>query len=177
MAVAAAAGMLGLSVAMPAMAGASVAAPRAAHAQASCSITPLQYGDNYYANDESGHYLSWDGVFKGQMRTTGDASTLTVVGDVTTCGAERYQLEVADSGNCLEFDGSDTAVIADTCTSSRASQWWYYIQSPGTYGYFTSDYNGCEMFADTGSSGSLVNCNFSETGNTSQWKIYSEPSG
>jgi hypothetical protein len=145
-----------------------------AAAQASAEF---RVGTTYRANDSGGYYLEWNGVFKGQLRTTGSASTLTVyttptcatMGNVTLCA---YMWEVNKSGNCLEYDGSNTAVIADTCESPRFSQWWLYDPATSPYANLKTLYsNGCEMFADSNSNGSLVNCNLYTSGDY-LWKIY-----
>jgi hypothetical protein len=135
-------------------------------------------GDTYRANDEGsssgsgGFYLAWNGTFKGQMRTTGDATTLLIVGKSCSGGDCAYQISVDDGTNCLEYDGSDTAVIADTCTGTRASQWWFPNAAPSAYGTLVSEYNGCIMFAAQIANGALVNCESTTLQGDYYWKIY-----
>jgi hypothetical protein len=161
---------------------ASAAVGRAAATTVSCQ-SPFTVGSTYRANDFDGYYLSWNGVFKGQMRTTGTASTLYVHAYTSSvsegiCGWYMFEVENSNgtrSGNCLEYDGTDTAVIADTCTSTRASQWWYFGGPAGSFNFLDNQYNGCNMVADGGDSGSLVTCG--DAGSDSpqgdyQWKIY-----
>jgi hypothetical protein len=174
---AAAAVSLGLAICVPASAATSAdraAGATLAHAR-SATAGGQEYNGTYRANDGGGYYLAWNGVFKGQMRTTGDASTLTEWAYSPTactpageCGL--YMWELGNSGNCLEYDGTNTAVIADTCTATRASQWWYPEAQPSSFGTFVNQYNGCWMFADSDTSGSLVNCNGPQ--GDYEWKIY-----
>jgi hypothetical protein len=132
-------------------------------------------GTNYYASDQK-FYLSWNGNFQGQMRTTGQSSTFEVY--AFECGGQCIVWQVNGGPNCLEYDRSGAAVIADTCTPSRASQQWAPFESgkPNYYNW-ANQYNGCMMFADSDTNGSLVNCN---VGNSSpngdyDFKFYPKP--
>jgi hypothetical protein len=173
---------LAMSAAVPAFAGATTVN----HASAtSCVYTREVYtiGGSYRANDAGPFYLAWDGTFKDALRTTDYASTLYVYDDETAneggyCGQwymwELYTTGGTLSGECLEFDGGTTAVIADTCTPSRASQWWWMGDASGALGPGPmSMYNLCPMFAESDSNGSLVSCNANIGANGDAiWKFY-----
>jgi hypothetical protein len=189
-AVAAAAALGLVSGAAPAFASAGPAAAIAAqarHASAtSCGNPGAVYtiGGSYRANDEGGFYLAWDGKFKDALRTTGSASSLYVYDDETAsaggyCGQwymwELYTTGGTLSGECLEYYGGTTAVIADTCTPSRASQWWWMGDVSGILGPLgpRNMYDLCPMFAESDSNGSLVSCNTNIGAHgDALWKFY-----
>jgi hypothetical protein len=125
-------------------------------------------GTNWLFQDfPSGNYLWWNGNFKGQMRAETGGSEMSLYLCAVTSSKVYYQIRITGSNNCLEYDGKDTAVIADTCTSSRASQVWYWGQGINIPYY--NRYNGCKLFAG-GNAGAKVNCNSNPSTNW-QWNI------
>jgi hypothetical protein len=123
-------------------------------ASASSSFTLTNYGNGYK--------LWWNGNFKGQLRTSTSSSSLTQNGSKIVNNENYVQWQIVGSNNlCVEYDASNTAVIADTCTASRSAQWWHPENFPnGTYYWSLYQYpDTYGMFAAGNDSGSLVNAN------------------
>jgi hypothetical protein len=135
-------------------ASAFAASNRAASADSTCA--PVAGNPMRIRLPGVNYYMVWNGVFKGQIHITGEASSF----DEYQCPSSTqplYQFQVVGANNlCLEYDGSDTAVIADTCTDTRASQQWFYSSSTQE---LQSDYNGCWVFVANEVGGANVNCN------------------
>jgi hypothetical protein len=96
-------------------------------------------GNNYVVQNAGGYWLGWNGLFKDQVRTYSagtDTAYFTPIASQEVDGVWFYQWEINGGPNCLEYDGTTTAVIADTCTSSRASQWWWWDSTDGYDGFY-----------------------------------------
>jgi hypothetical protein len=132
-------------------------------------------GNNYIINDGGDYWLGWNGGFKAQVRTYSsgtDTAYFTPIASKKVGSVIYYQWKISGSPDCLEYDGSTTAVIADTCTSSRSSQWWWWA-STSTDAFYNL-YNGDFMWAAGIGSNEPVYCESSEPyGNQDIWNFTS----
>jgi hypothetical protein len=100
-------------------------------------------GADYTAVDHDGWYLTWNGVHKDALRTGVAGNVIEPIRSKRDNGVIWYQWEFVGTNECIEWDSTTDADIADTCTKSRASQWWNYAVLPGFpagYGAFVNLY-------------------------------------
>jgi hypothetical protein len=109
-------------------------------------------GADYTAVNHDGWYLTWNGVYKDALRTGVAGTVIEPIRSKRAYSEVWYQWKFVGTGDCIEFDSTTGADIADTCTKSRASQWWNYTALsgfPAGYGAFYNLYedDSTVMFA------------------------------
>jgi hypothetical protein len=132
------------------------------HARAGTRLTAkpdFTVGNNYVVQNAGGYWLGWNGTFKDQVRTYSagtDTAYFTPIASKKVDGVYFYQWEINGGPNCLEYDGTTTAIIADTCTSSRAVQWWWWDTTDGYDVFYNLYGSGPYMWVSKVASGAPV---------------------
>jgi hypothetical protein len=133
-------GVASIALAPAGAAVASTNSPGTAHAPRTAVQPDFTIGVKYQIKDLLGEPVTWNGKLRGQLNLAPSSRTYfrpIHSKKVRVDGLDRvfYQWQINGGKDCLENRNGD--VVADTCVTSRTSQWWWY----DTAGYFDYLYN------------------------------------